>query len=308
MNESRQLLPILNALLVFEEAGSQNSFTGAGRKLGMSQPSVSRFISNLEHHLETPLFERKHNRLQLTVNGELLHQSVMNGLSEIRAACSEVKARSQTKTLTIECTHGFSYMWLMPRMQSLMTFFPGWQIQTIHTEGGSAVVSDDADLVIKIGDGNWKGQHSLLLFEEEVFPVCSPQFLQFLDLGVDEISPAHLAHLPHICEDMGDRDWMNWRDWFACHDIDYQFPDDTRPLFNYALVLQAAMNGKGFALAWEQLAEPYLENGWLIEVPGMRVKTGFGYYLCCSDSHLSFDQLLMWTESLPSILIESASS
>ena len=51
MHTLRQLMPILNALLVFEEAGRQNSFTHAGRKLGMAQPSVSRFIANLESHL-----------------------------------------------------------------------------------------------------------------------------------------------------------------------------------------------------------------------------------------------------------------
>ena len=97
MKNSRQLLPVLNALLVFEEAGNKNSFTGAGHVLGMSQPSVSRFISNLEHHLGTTLFERNHNRLKLTADGEQLHHSVVNGLSEIRAACTKVKNKPDTK-------------------------------------------------------------------------------------------------------------------------------------------------------------------------------------------------------------------
>jgi LysR family transcriptional regulator, glycine cleavage system transcriptional activator len=66
MYSLRQLIPVLNALLVFEEAGNENSFTRAEQNLGMSQPSVARFIANLEQHLGTQLFERHHNRLQLT--------------------------------------------------------------------------------------------------------------------------------------------------------------------------------------------------------------------------------------------------
>ena len=72
----RRLMPILNALLVFDEAGRQNSFTHAGRNLGMAQPSVSRFVANLENHLGSALFERQHNRLRLTACGERLHRAV----------------------------------------------------------------------------------------------------------------------------------------------------------------------------------------------------------------------------------------
>ena len=189
-------------------------------------------------------------------------------------------------------------MWLMPRMQSLMSLFPDWKIQTINTEGADEPTGKSADLRINIGSGNRSGEKSLLLFEEEVFPVCSPQFLQNLALASHEIEPSSLGDLPLICEDLGDREWMGWRDWFAHYDIDYQFPPDIRPLFNYALVLQAAMSGKGIALAWEQLTSPYLENGWLVELPNLRVHTGLGYYLCFDESHPVGEVLTKWCESI----------
>ncbi|MFT5505311.1 MAG: LysR family glycine cleavage system transcriptional activator [Gammaproteobacteria bacterium] len=298
MYSLRQLIPVLNALLVFEEAGDQNSFTRAGRNLGMSQPSVSRFITNLEQHLGTQLFERQHNRLRLTQAGERLHHSVANGLLEIRQACSEVEAKSETPTLNIECTHGFAYMWLVPRMQSLVGLLPGWEINTINTERGNRIASGQADLVIRIGNGDWPGQQSVLLFEEEVFPVCSSEFLQQHDLADRLIKPDELIQLPLVYEDLGDREWMDWREWFSCFGLKYNFPNDARPLFNYALVLQAAMEGKGLALAWEQLAEPYLANGWLVAMSNMRVKTGLGYYLCFSPGSSIGEVIQRWCESL----------
>jgi DNA-binding transcriptional LysR family regulator len=298
MYSSRQILPILNALLVFEEAGRQNSFTHAGRKLGMAQPSVSRFIANLENHLGSALFERQHNRLRLTASGERLYRAVTSGLDEIRAACGEVESSSEPPVLSVECTHGFAYMWLLPKVQSLMKLLPGWRLRTINTDGEMMRSSDEADLVVRIGDGHWADKESLLLFEEEVFPVCAPDFLRQHDLMHRQIDPLDLIKLPLVYEDLGDRFWMGWVDWFGHFNIDFDFAADVRPLYNYALVLQAAMEGKGLALAWEHLAEPHLGNNWLVEVPGMRVKTNQGYYLCYSPSNPIGALLVQWLDSI----------
>ena len=298
MYTSRQLMPILNALLVFDEAGRQNSFTLAGKKLGMAQPSVSRFVANLEHHLGSTLFERQHNRLRLTACGERLHQAIASGLDEIRIACAEVESSSEPPVLSIECTHGFAYMWLLPRVQSLMRLLPGWRLRTINTDGGLPLSSDEADLVVRIGDGSWAHQESLLLFEEEVFPVCAPDFMRQHDLMQRQVKPIELTELPLICEDLGDRGWMGWDDWFRHFKVNFNFADDARPLYNYALVLQAAMEGRGLALAWEQLAEPHLGNNWLVELPGLRVKTNLGYYLCFSSSNPMGDLLIQWLNTI----------
>ena len=294
----RRLMPILNALLVFDEAGRQNSFTLAGRNLGMAQPSVSRFVANLENHLGSVLFERQHNRLRLTASGERLHKAVTTGLEEIRSACAEVESSSEAPVLSIECTHGFAYMWLLPRVQSLMKLLPGWRLRTINTEGNLPLSSDEADLVVRIGDGKWDHQNSLLLFEEEIFPLCAPDFMQQHGLMHKQVNPIELTGLPLICEDFGDLGWMGWIEWFGHFGVSFKFSDDARPLYNYALVLQAAMEGRGLALAWEQLAEPHLGNGWLAEVPGLRVKTNQGYYLCYSPSNPVGDLLVQWLNTI----------
>jgi LysR family glycine cleavage system transcriptional activator len=166
MYSQRQLIPILNALPVFEEAARLESFTRAGEHLGMSQPSVSRFISNLENHLEVQLFERSHNRLRLTVNGLKLYQATASGLDEIRQACSDLRSSADTRILTIECTHGFAHMWLLPRIHALEALLPGWKLRTISSEGGAQPASGEADLVVRLGEGGWEHEESLLLFPD----------------------------------------------------------------------------------------------------------------------------------------------
>ena len=298
MYNLRQLMPILNALLVFDEAGRTQNFTRAGINLGMAQPSVSRFITNLEHHLGCVLFERKHNRLELTEQGRVLHRAIVSGLTEIRVACTDAASSNDTPVISIECSHGFSYMWLQSRLQSLMTMLPGFRIRTINSDGLGPDNTSDADLVVKIGDGSWVQEQSVLLFEEEVFPICSPNFIQQQKIDIESVQPANLITLPLIYADCGECGWMGWKDWFKYFNINFRYPINVQPIYNYALVFQAAMEGKGIALAWEQLSEPHLKNNWLVALSNMRVKTGQGYYLCFSKDNPIGELLQQWVNTI----------
>jgi len=298
MYTSRKLTPIVNALLVFEEAAKHKSFTRAGVNLGMAQPSVSRFIANLESHLEVTLFARHHNKLSLTENGERLYRASVSGFNELRTACAEIEAESRSKILTVECTHGFAQMWLLPRIQSLMTNLPGWTLRLIDSEGDTQLSTNEADLVVRLGDGEWGHDESLLLFKECAFPVCSPEFARRHDLNLNRLSAGDIKNLPLIIQDFGDHEWLDWAKWFAGNGIEYQYPRDTLPVSNYALCLQAAMEGKGVALLWEQLADPYLSNEWLLEIPGLRMPTDMGYYLVFSPESKVAIPVRQWIKEM----------
>ncbi len=298
MYSLRRLLPVLNALLVFEEAARHNNFTRAGQDLGMTQPSVSRFVANLENHLGTKLFQRRHKRLRLTESGERLYRAVVSGLDEIRQACADVDAASQAPLLTVECTHGFAHMWLLPRIHSLLELLPGWKWRTISSADETQHAGSEADLIVRLGNGRWEGEESLMLFPEQVFPVCSPEFLQRHALDRAPLGAADLIDLPLLFEDFGGRNWMGWVDWFTHFGLEYGYPDDVHPTFNYALTLQAAMEGKGVALAWDQLEEPFLSNRWLVELPGLRLQTDYGYYLCFSPDCRIADLVTEWVERI----------
>lgn len=294
----RRLLPVLNALLVFGEAARQNNFTRAGQSLGMTQPSVSRFVANLENHLGTRLFERRHKPLRLTESGERLHRSVTSGLDEIRQACADVDAESLAPLLTVECTHGFAHMWLLPRIQSLLDMLPGWKLRTISSADETQLPDSEADLMVRLGNGHWEGEESLMLFSEQVLPVCSPEFLHRHELDQSPLAATDLIDVPLLFEDFGGRNWMNWADWFANFGLEYAYPDNAHPTFNYALTLQAAMEGKGVALAWDQLEEPFLSNGWLVELPIPRLQTEQGYYLCFSPNCRIADLVTKWARQI----------
>lgn len=59
----RRKIPPLNALLAFDAAVRRGSFTAAARELNVTQPTVSRHISNLEQWLEVKLSDRSASNL-----------------------------------------------------------------------------------------------------------------------------------------------------------------------------------------------------------------------------------------------------
>ena len=108
MITKRAIQPVLNALTAFEEAARTSSFTLAARSLGMAQPSVSRFIANLEQQIGVQLFIRQHNRVTLTAQGEQLYEATALGLGHIRSTLEELSAKTASNLVTISCSHGFA--------------------------------------------------------------------------------------------------------------------------------------------------------------------------------------------------------
>ena len=56
-------------LQVFHAVAELKSFTRAGRRLHMTQPAVTSQIRQIEEHFNTRLFDREHNRIELTAAG-----------------------------------------------------------------------------------------------------------------------------------------------------------------------------------------------------------------------------------------------
>ncbi len=294
MKAPREIQPVLNALFVFEQAAKAGSFTAAAQQLGMAQPSVSRFVANLEDHLGTPLFDRKHNKVRLTPVGEELKQATGLGFGHIRTVMAQIAAARGRPVVTITCTHGFAHMWVAPRLEALKALLPDCELQTTAVDEALASTGVPNDLEIRFGDGNWEGVTALHLFDEEVFPVCTPGFLQSHGFEPDKVTALDLGHLPLLRQAQGHNEWASWSDWFLAQGGPVPDLSQAQAIPNYHFILQSAMEGKGIALAWAHLEEPFLSNGWLLELPGMRLKTVSGYYLTHRPDHPYADQIKDW--------------
>lgn len=297
MISDRYLISILNALPVFHSAARLGSFTKAGEHLGMAQPSVSRFVGNLESHIGARLFERRHNRISLTAAGERLYEATTLGLGHIQTVIAEIRQFPVANTVTIGCTHGFAHMWVLPRIDALQSLMPGKKIQITTSDHVAGFSADGVDLAVRFGSGDWPGEEAHLLFEEEAFPVCSPKFAACHDLKGRTVEPREFLDLPLLHQDQGEHGWLCWRSWLAQFGVEFDTPQDVYNVYNYAFILQAAMEGDGIALAWRNLAEPHLANGWLVEIGSLRAKTDKGYYLVFKPDNQVAEAARIWAKS-----------
>lgn len=90
---NKDTLPSLSALRQFVEVQNCGSIASAARKLGLSQPALSKNLKRFEANIGTPLFDRHSRGIELTQAGRAFfkHASVVlveldHGLNEARKA------------------------------------------------------------------------------------------------------------------------------------------------------------------------------------------------------------------------------
>lgn len=210
----------------------------------------------------------------------MLFDAVTLGMDHISSTIANLREVATGTSMTIGCTHGFSHMWLQQRFSKNQDALPNHKVQIVTADHTNSLTLVDVTCAVQLGDGNWPDCDSKFLFSEQVFPVCTPEFAQqHVITDRDKLNPQKFQDLPLLMQDDGKNGWLGWPEWFSRHGITYQFEPDQKPINNYAFILQAAMEGKGIAMMWDNLDAPYLKRGWLIELGHMRVTTGNAYYL-----------------------------
>ena len=276
----RRIQPLLNALPVLEAAARLESFTKAGEQLGLSQPTVSRHIFNLENHLGVPLFTRQHNKLIVTKQGKELAHAVDLGLSHIDAAVRRAEIEATTDGIRLASTQSFANCWLLPRFSELRRAAEGQPVHLLSSSWLDDIDLDTVDVVIHWRPQGWAGWPRVQLFNEVVFPVCSPDFANRTpELQYETVDPVQLQNLPLLHYEERATEFCRWTDWFRHFDCEYEVPDDTYRFSNYQFMLQAASDGEGVALAWQHLVADRIESGELKQIGSAFIRPEAGYYL-----------------------------
>lgn len=139
----------LRVFLVVVEAGS---FTGAARKLDLSQSAVSRQVCSLEASLKIPLFYRHARGLRLTEHGEAFHETVKsmeNQLSKVLERISDARTHAEGP-LRITTTVAFGSAWLSPRIARFHQQYPDINVSVLLADAPELdLLSRQADVAIR---------------------------------------------------------------------------------------------------------------------------------------------------------------
>lgn len=270
----------LAALRGFEAAARHLSFTKAAAELNVTPAAVSHAIRELELDFKVRLFERSSRVVRLTPAGETLSRAVAEGLGTIGRAVQRLRAVDGRPKLMVTTSPSLAAKWLVPRLDGFLERHPEVDVRIDVSQRLADFAEDGVDIAIRFGTGDYPGLVVERLFEESVFPVCSPNVLKSRHPLKE---PRDLKHhtLIHIDWDAQWATWPNWAMWLRAAGAPEV--DATRGLHlsQTALALQAALDGHGVALGDSTLVADDLTAGRLVRPFSMALKgpSQFAYHL-----------------------------
>jgi LysR family transcriptional regulator, glycine cleavage system transcriptional activator len=272
-------IPGLGALRTLEAAGRLMSFTKAASELGVTPAAVSHQIREFEDHLGCRLFERTSRKMRHTPAGQSLHEAVSEALGTISRAVARVQRSGDKQRLRVTASPSITAKWLVPRLDRFLEIVPDADVRIDVSQMPLDFARDDIDIAIRFGNGAYLGMKIDRLFEETVFPVCSPALLS----GSHPLrEPKDLLHHTLIHVDWEDQGlWPNWRMWMLAAGIK-DFNDQRGLHFSVtSLAIQAAVDGHGVALGDSTLVADDLSAGRLVQPFDMALKgpPQFAYYV-----------------------------
>jgi LysR family glycine cleavage system transcriptional activator len=258
-------LPPLNALRAFEVAARLESFSRAADALSVTPGAISQQIRQLEEHVGTQLFERQGRGMVLTEAGRAAAPVIAEAFGALERGAALMRQPVMRRSLTVSVAPSFAGKWLAPRLHRFQALHPNVEVWISADHERADLAGGAADLAIRYGPGGDPTLNETILLAEEVLPVCSPDLLR----ETKPISaPRDLAHhtLLHDASPESDVDGADWVAWFKARRI--RGVDVSRGVrFNQsALVIDAAVAGRGVALAKRALAQNDLASGRLVSL------------------------------------------
>lgn len=266
-------LPPLNALKAFEAAARSESFTRAAEELHVTQGAVSHQVKALEDTLGLKLFHRERQRLKLTASGRDYLAVVRDAFDRIALGTELLLRRQGAGVLTISTSPDFAAKFLVHRLGRFAESHPDIELRISATSHHVDFAREDVDLAVRHGDGKWPGLDVVLLCAERLFPVCSPKLVA----GRNRIAAASdLLKFPLLRLD----DWTTWMRWFRAAGVADPAPHG--PALNRAsMLIDAAIDGQGVALARTALAAWDLINGRLVRPVDVSLRMPNTYWIVC---------------------------
>ncbi|MGV7245173.1 LysR substrate-binding domain-containing protein [Caballeronia sp. M23-90] len=268
-------LPPLQCLIAFEAAVRHASFTKAAAELHLTQSAISRQIAQLEEFLGRSLFVREHRALRLTIAGDRYAKHVQWLLANCSEATLDVMKRYGDQELTIACSSGVAVLWLTPRLGEFRAAHPNVRIRMIVRDGLASLSPAEFDVGLYYVRQRAEPQFTARrIFDEDVYPVCSPSYL-----AGRLLQPADLTCETLLMQEDGQRQWMSWPEWFRLNDV--AMPDSPQSVVvnHYPQLVQMAILGQGVVLAWRHMIDACLKEGLLVRATHSSASHGGGYYV-----------------------------
>jgi LysR family glycine cleavage system transcriptional activator len=281
---------VLNTLRAFEAAARHGSFTRAAEELCLTQGAISHQVKALEDELGVKLFNREHQRLVITQAGRAYLVEVRDALDRIAIATERLVERQSSGALTISTSPDFAAKWLVHRLGKFAESHPEIDLRLSAAMHHVDFAREDVDVAVRHGKGDWEGLHVERLCAEQLFPVCSPRLIENGKLT----APSDILKFPLLHLDARS-DWATWLERAGVSGADVS----RGPIMNHAsMLIDAAIDGQGIALARTVLAAWDLVHGRLVRPFAQGLPLSRSYWIVCPKATASLPKITTFRDWL----------
>jgi LysR family transcriptional regulator, glycine cleavage system transcriptional activator len=247
----------LQTLPAFRAVARLQNLRLAGEELHLTHSAISQQIKLLEQQIGFELFDRRGRRVVLNAAGQALQRAVEPALDRldegVRAAAALAAGEAQHIRITL--IPSFAQRWLLPRMARWRERHPDIAMEVHSSQALVDLQREGFHAALRQGSGQWRGLVAERLIDSPLVALGAPAAARRLA----GCATRAFADEPLL----GDSDL--WQRWFALDGC--RCPVHPVATFNDAgLMLQAAEQGIGIALARELLAADALQEGRLVRL------------------------------------------
>jgi DNA-binding transcriptional LysR family regulator len=140
-----------NQLRAFLETAETGSLSAAARKLGLTQPTLSRQVAAIEQRMGVTLFERVGKAMALTATGlDLLeHARAMGAAAEALGLAATGRSQVIEGVVSVSASDAVAAHLLPPLVRQLREQEPGIAIEVIASNALSNLLRREADIAIR---------------------------------------------------------------------------------------------------------------------------------------------------------------
>ena len=273
-------IPGTGALRAVEAAGRHLSFSRAAAELNLTPAAISHQIKEFEEQIGIRLFERTSRTMKLTAAGEVLHAAIGEALENLTRALTRLQRTRNASRIKVTASASIAAKWLVPRLDEFMKKMPEADVRIDVSDRVRDFVRDEIDVAIRFGNGHYPGHRADRLFDNTIFPVCSPALLKAK--GPLKHPRDLLQHMLIHVEWSGQGiTWPNWRMWMLAAGVTDFNPGPGLHFDNSGIALQAAIDGQGVVLGDSSLVADDLAAGRLVQPFALTIKgpPQFAYYV-----------------------------
>jgi DNA-binding transcriptional LysR family regulator len=253
----------INDLMVFLVVARERSFTKAAAKFGVSQSALSHTLRQLEQRLGVRLLTRTTRSVSPTEAGERMLQSIGPLFDEIGSALDGLNILRDQPAGTVRLTAGDyqieCYIW--PKLRTFLQQYPDIRLELDVNYGLQDIVSEGYDAGVRFGEQIAKDMISVRIGPDVRFAVVAAEsYFASRDI------PTHPKDLmQHRCINLRLPTYGGLYAWeFEENGREIKVRVDGQLVFNTIYnVLEAALDGFGFAYVPEDIAKLHLGTGRL---------------------------------------------